>query len=502
MTKETLFMAKTPSRSETRPDTRYAVVVLGMHRSGTSALAGVLARLGCDLPTQMMPANEFNPKGFYESILAYNLNDAILASGGSGWDDWQAFNPDWIRAPQAAGFLARGVEVLAEEYGSSPLFVLKDPRICRLMPFWAQLFEACAVQPLYVNTHRSPVEVARSLQKREGWPLNAGLLLWLRHVLEAEAGSRGSRRCFTSYDRLLDNWGAVIGTIQRETGIAFPRRPGSSEVEVEAFLSSSLRHSSEAIDSLSDNPVISKWVGTTYEILERWAAQGEAAADQAKDHAQLDAIRADFDSLTPIFGPQVQALRLQQAETAQALDAMGHQRAAEQRHADEAYTALLAEQQQLQQRFEESDQARKTLETTLVERAQEAETLRAECAQEVETLRAECAQLKTSARLMKARLQADFESDLANVLVTQRRNADARVTQQQQEIRGLEAALEQARALERHRAEEGQRLTEDRDRSTAEREELARQLEAYRSSTSWKITAPLRLVVRALRWRR
>jgi hypothetical protein len=103
---------------------------------------------------------------------------------------------------------------------------------------------------------------------------------------------------------------------------------------------------------------------------------------------------------------------------------------------------------------------------------------------------------------MRARLQADFESDLANVLVTQRRNADARLAQQQQEIRGLEAALEQARALERHRAEEGLRLTEDRDRSTAEREDLARQLAAYRSSTSWKITAPLRLVVRALRGRR
>jgi hypothetical protein len=69
MTKETLVMAKTPSRPDTRPDTRYAAVVLGMHRSGTSALAGVLARLGCDLPTQMMPANEFNPKGFYESLL-------------------------------------------------------------------------------------------------------------------------------------------------------------------------------------------------------------------------------------------------------------------------------------------------------------------------------------------------------------------------------------------------------------------------------------------------
>jgi len=50
------------------PKSRNAVVVLGMHRSGTSALAGVLARLGCDLPQTLMPTNDFNAKGYYESL--------------------------------------------------------------------------------------------------------------------------------------------------------------------------------------------------------------------------------------------------------------------------------------------------------------------------------------------------------------------------------------------------------------------------------------------------
>lgn len=61
---------------------RIALIVLGMHRSGTSALAGVLAQMGCDLPQDLMPSTAFNPRGHFESLQVYHLNDAILASGG------------------------------------------------------------------------------------------------------------------------------------------------------------------------------------------------------------------------------------------------------------------------------------------------------------------------------------------------------------------------------------------------------------------------------------
>ena len=328
-------MPKTPPATKSR----HAVVVLGMHRSGTSALAGVLARLGCDLPEEIMPAHEFNPKGFYESLKAYNLNNAILAAGGSSWDDWQSFNPAWVSSPLSAEFRERGGKVLEEEYGDSSLFLLKDPRICRLLPFWQQLFDAQQIQPTYVLTHRNPLEVARSLQKREGWPMAAGLLLWLRHVLDAEVGTRGMQRCFTSYDRLLTDWTGTMEMILSRTGLVLPHACADVAGEVESFLSASLRHSAEPAAAVAETTPGVDWGRTSFEILERWADQGE----QKSDYPALDRIRSEFDAMTSMFGPVYQSLRQSSAEKTQELDEQLTRSRSETEALQRAYAGVLAE---------------------------------------------------------------------------------------------------------------------------------------------------------------
>lgn len=549
------------SKKNAATKSRHAVVVLGMHRSGTSALAGMLARLGCDLPEAIMPPNEFNPKGFYESLKAYNLNDTILASGGSSWDDWQAFNPGWYDSPRLEEFLERGAEALQEEYGKSRLFVLKDPRICRLMPFWTRLFAEQKLQPVYVLTHRNPIEVAHSLETREGWPQAAGLLLWLRHVLEAEAGSRGARRCFTSYDRLLDNWGGVAQTISARTKISFPRFTGSVGAEIGEFLSSNLRHSVEKVEAVSGNPMVSDWVRATFGIMERWAEAGEDEAD----HAQLDEIRAAFDKAAPVFSPLFHALRSRGDRDAAALEKMTAEREAELRHAAEKYDELLSETRQaqaeaenrgaqleesaerldaLKQQLKETEEERWQIRSTLEQRNQEIEDMARQSAQaearaealtvQLERLSQEQAGLKSerdsllseqarlvaerdqsqkSARVMRSKLQEDFETRLKETLVAQRQLADDRSAGLSREIHDLEAALQTFRREAENRTEEMQRLSADRDLGIAEREvqaeilhqqqqriaELEQMTEAYVNSTSWKVTAPLRRIVRTLR---
>src|SRR5690606_33655492 len=81
-----------------RPDPgrrKVAVVVAGMHRSGTSALTRTLGLVGCELPQQVRRPAQDNARGFWESVPVKNLNAQILASAGSSWDDWQAFNSAW-----------------------------------------------------------------------------------------------------------------------------------------------------------------------------------------------------------------------------------------------------------------------------------------------------------------------------------------------------------------------------------------------------------------------
>jgi hypothetical protein len=142
----------------------------------------------------LIAPNPGNERGFWESRVIVELNDAILAAGGSDWRDWRKFDLEAIGGVEADALRARARASLAEEFGDVGLAVVKDPRMCRIMPFWRPVFEeanlsVCAVLPI-----RSPLEVAWSLNCRDGLRLAYGCLLWLRHVLDAEAETRGMAR--------------------------------------------------------------------------------------------------------------------------------------------------------------------------------------------------------------------------------------------------------------------------------------------------------------------
>lgn len=174
---------------QTMPD---VIVVLGMHRSGTSAVAGALTMLGGGAPKHLMPSRPKNPRGFFELVPFMHFHNALLVSAGSHWQDWQKFNPAWYRSPHAGTLKQRAKKLFEAEFGQAPLPVLKDPRICRFLPFWVEVLKEMEAIPRILIPVRSPLEVAHSLETRNGLPLTKGLLLWLRHVLDAEVQSRNS----------------------------------------------------------------------------------------------------------------------------------------------------------------------------------------------------------------------------------------------------------------------------------------------------------------------
>jgi len=173
-------------RTSENDERTVAVLVLGMHRSGTSSVAATLVRLGGTAPQNLMPPSENNEKGHWESTVLADLNDEILAAGGSDWQDWRPYEVARIDSASANELFARATSALASEFGDTGLPVVKDPRMCRLMRFWAPVFgEAkCSVRALLPL--RSPLEVAWSLKRRNDISPGYGCLMWLRHVLDAE----------------------------------------------------------------------------------------------------------------------------------------------------------------------------------------------------------------------------------------------------------------------------------------------------------------------------
>ena len=142
--------ASAPRKINTRPNVngrKIAVLVAGMHRSGTSLVTRILSILGCDLPQTLVGPGLGNELGHWESEAIRGLNEEILASAGSAWDDWEPFNPGWSSSAVADEFRERAQAALQSEFGDSGLFVLKDPRVCRLLMFWIEAVEIFGASP-------------------------------------------------------------------------------------------------------------------------------------------------------------------------------------------------------------------------------------------------------------------------------------------------------------------------------------------------------------------
>lgn len=252
----------TETRTESSGTARAAYLVLGMHRSGTSATAQLLAKAGASLPEHVMPGDKHNAKGYFEPWRIANLNNRRLQAAGSAWDDVFAFPQAPLPTKAEPGWIRQGQDLFAEEYGNSPLPLLKDPRVSVLMPFWSEVLGRLSVAPRIVIPVRHPLAVAGSLAKRNGFPVEKSVLLWTSYMLASEAYSRGLPRVFVSYDNLLADWRVQLARIEAAHGAAMPGLTKAGTRDMDRFLSPKLRHNEAegeipALDGLG--PLISRF---------------------------------------------------------------------------------------------------------------------------------------------------------------------------------------------------------------------------------------------------
>ncbi len=192
-----------------------ALVVLGMHRSGTSALTGTLHHLGVALGSRLMAATPDNPRGYWEHSDIVAVHERLMMALGYGWDDIRSLPPGFEHGEAAQAARRELAVIVNREFTGAPLWGVKDPRLCRLMPLWAEIFAEERVEPRYLLAVRHPLDVAESLAVRDGMSLARGMLLWLGHLLDAERATRGAKRVIVHYEDL-----------DRRIGLARRRRSG------------------------------------------------------------------------------------------------------------------------------------------------------------------------------------------------------------------------------------------------------------------------------------
>jgi hypothetical protein len=326
--------------AETAKQARTCVLVLGMHRSGTSALARVASLLGAALPRDLNTGTVRDPVDHWEPLPLVECHDEMLWETGGRWCDWRAFRPD----DSAAGLLARFKNeisgIVAEQFGSAPLFVLKDPRISRFVPLYRDILKDMAIAPRYLLALRNPLAVMMSLRARDDMTPGFAALLWLRHVLDAERFTRGEPRAIASYERLVADWRPVMADAAAGLGLDWPIPPQTAAAAIDAFLQPAMQHQSFTDRDLENRAEISLWVKETYQsvrLLERHPGDLSALAT-------LDRVHADFSRGALIFGEACMPELAAYARRSAASLAMD----------DAVRTELLATQAKLQRETEQS----------------------------------------------------------------------------------------------------------------------------------------------------
>ncbi|MGC8509691.1 MAG: sulfotransferase family protein [Acidimicrobiales bacterium] len=185
------------------------VLVVGMHRSGTSALSSVLEATGLDAGTDLMARDVGNPDGYYEQRGVVALDDEVLAHYGGAWDAPPLLAPGWTEEHVARGFARRAREVLDETF-SRPRFVMKDPRVSLLLPLWRHvLLDRCAA----VVIVRDPAEVAWSLALRDAMSPLSAMALWSAYNRALLEGLEGLPVHVVRYAELVERPAAVVGEV-------------------------------------------------------------------------------------------------------------------------------------------------------------------------------------------------------------------------------------------------------------------------------------------------
>jgi len=275
-----------------------AIVILGMHRSGTSAFAGALSLLGINFGHHLLPPAFDNERGFFENVKIFNVNEAILSSLHSSWDDLLALPQEWWRESSLEVYKRRIRNVIREEFGHGEIFAMKDPRLSLLFPLWREILDDLDIAYDFILPVRNPLEVAMSLAKRNKFSLGKGVLLWMNYNLEAEKHSRECSRIILSYDKLLEFPIEVLEYIAKKMEINYPAAMETAIIAAGNFIDPELKHHDfmqNREDKRLYNPALK-----LYDSLMNLSVASNETSNAA---AVVDHLAAEFTDMRNFFFP-------------------------------------------------------------------------------------------------------------------------------------------------------------------------------------------------------
>lgn len=212
------------------------ICVAGMHRSGTSLVAGALQLAGVDLgpEDQLMPPKGDNPKGFFENLDVVQVNDDLLAQLGGSWQDPALVTDGWHLREDIQPFRERIRELVDQQFSDSEHVAWKDPRISLLLPVWVP--DAGVGEVVLVL--RDPREVSRSVMTRSKLDEFQAARLWTRYTVSLLRS--WPRPVIVEYESFLDDPVAALHDLCER--LSLPAPDSGSHQAIRELADPSLRH--------------------------------------------------------------------------------------------------------------------------------------------------------------------------------------------------------------------------------------------------------------------
>ncbi len=260
---------------------RKLVIVTGSGRSGTSTVTGSLKMLGCYIPQPEIPANEANPRGYFEPTWTVEFQKRVLADAGVRTLDAR---PEAYELMQPTCAKASFQDELSAWFATQlegQQIVVKDPRSFWLRNLWVPTVAGLGVDTVFLTMLRHPAEVVgsrdmhylknadddRRLARETG---NLGG--WVNVALTNERVGRESPRTFVHYTDMISDWRSAMREVGDKLGLSYDADlSGDAHHPIDDFIDSSLHRSQVGFDDLDVPAQLVEIAATVWENLDALA---------------------------------------------------------------------------------------------------------------------------------------------------------------------------------------------------------------------------------------
>lgn len=241
------------------------IIVIGMHRSGTSLVTKALETLGVSLGENLMPPAEHNKKGFFEDLDVVDLNSKLLDIAKMNWASLNEFPLSLLESPQGKLLKKEAIDLVTKKTDKNSIWGIKDPRMCRTLPFWKEIFKSLNIETGYVFCLRNPIDVSKSLTKRDNFEMEYGLHMWAHHSYLGLTNILNEKTFVIDFHEFAASPEKDIELMSE----LFELEPDKNRLEEfkSKFVDKNLIHSSSELEDLKENESVDGFIVDFYEFL-------------------------------------------------------------------------------------------------------------------------------------------------------------------------------------------------------------------------------------------